>query len=866
MSLLEQLQQSLGATFAIERELGGGGMSRVFLAEERALGRRVAIKVLPPDLCGGINVDRFRREIQLAATLQHPHIVPVFAASVVDGMPYFTMPFVEGESLRAHLKRGELPVAEVISILRDVTKALAYAHTHGVVHRDIKPDNVLLSSHAATVTDFGVAKALSESTSPGAPLTATGMALGTPAYMSPEQASADPNVDARTDIYALGVLAYEMLMGQPPFGGRSAQQILAAHMTESVPAVNTQRASVPDALSDLVAWCLAKRPADRPQTAEQVVPAIAASVAAVVVIALVAWRPWQSRAVADAPAPAAQSGQPAPIPKFRPTSIVVAPFTNMTNDTSLNVLGAIAAQTLSDGLSQLDSVTVMTPTTGMMDSTGALRRFAGADAVRALGRESKAASVVWGSFQRDGDSLRFKGQVIDVKDGRVQITLDAVSGPAKSPTAAIEALRDRVVNAIDATKLNERLGAMGRPPNMAAYREFLAGLHEKWDGRAPNTSVAALPFFEAASRLDTTFTIASYYVVLMQTNVSGATQVRATRLRANQSAESVLKVMTRRKHLMNAVELEFLAAAAAAVKEDQQTTLRITQRMQARDSSLRMFHNVSISAMFANRPDVTLGAFRAWGTRPIPENWVSTMALEPLAHHRLGAHEQELKSVVKWRAKVPNSPGLRWREANALAALGRIDPLRTITDSITGAWDGTGNPTWWRDIAFELRAHGHEAAAIRYADDGLAMFRSHPPLPANVRNRTYAIADLLMIKGAFDSVRTLVAPLVAGGDSINPAKSFLAMVGPTLGDTTMTLRVMAVLDTAAKNPYEHGRAQRTQARLAAVLGRKDEAVRYLKAAFAAGVPYDFGIDVHVDPAFSSLRTYPPFQALIQPKK
>ena len=259
----------VGTAYRLQKELGGGGMSRVFLAEETRLGRQVVIKVLPPEMGAGVNAERFEREIQLAARLQHPHIVPLLTAGASGDLLYYVMPFIQGESLRVKLAReGELPVAEAVKILREVMDALAYAHRNGVVHRDIKPDNVLLSEGHALVTDFGVAKAVSASSGDGgSSLTSLGVALGTPAYMAPEQAAADPHVDHRADIYAVGVLAYEMLCGRPPFTAPTPQALLAAHITQTPDPVSRYRPAVPAQLNALVMRCLEKRAADRWQTA-----------------------------------------------------------------------------------------------------------------------------------------------------------------------------------------------------------------------------------------------------------------------------------------------------------------------------------------------------------------------------------------------------------------------------------------------------------------------------------------------------------------------------------------------------------------------------------------------------------------------
>ena len=269
--LIERLQSALAAEYRIERDLGGG-MSRVFVAQDLRLDRTVVIKVLPPELAGDVNVGRFEREIRLAARLQHPHIVPLLASGFADGLPYYVMPYLEGESLRARLVRDkELPIREVIRLLREVFDALQYAHAHGVVHRDIKPDNVLITDNHAVVTDFGVAKAVFEATTE-VRLTSTGIALGTPAYMAPEQIAAEPNVDHRADIYAAGALAFEMVTGLPPFRGATTQAILAAHIAQAPPSLTSLRQAIPPSLDTVVLRCLEKRPADRFQTAAEIIP------------------------------------------------------------------------------------------------------------------------------------------------------------------------------------------------------------------------------------------------------------------------------------------------------------------------------------------------------------------------------------------------------------------------------------------------------------------------------------------------------------------------------------------------------------------------------------------------------------------
>jgi TRAP-type C4-dicarboxylate transport system substrate-binding protein/tRNA A-37 threonylcarbamoyl transferase component Bud32 len=268
--LIERLKAALGHRYTVEREVGRGGMAVVYLAQDRRHKRHVALKVLRPEVATSIGGERFLREIELAAQLIHPNILPLYDSGEADGLLYYVMPYVDGDSLRSRIQReGPLRIGDAVRILRDVADALDHAHGRGVVHRDIKPDNVLLAERHALVTDFGISKALSKAASPET-LTTVGVSLGTPTYMSPEQATAEKDIDHRADIYALGVVAYEVLVGEPPITGESQQAVLTAQVLNQPYPITKRREEIPAPLGDLVMACLEKRREDRWQSAEDV--------------------------------------------------------------------------------------------------------------------------------------------------------------------------------------------------------------------------------------------------------------------------------------------------------------------------------------------------------------------------------------------------------------------------------------------------------------------------------------------------------------------------------------------------------------------------------------------------------------------
>jgi serine/threonine-protein kinase len=271
----QRLKETLSSAYNIERELGGGGMSRVFVATDRILGRKIVIKVLSPELTAEVNRGRFRREIQVAAQLQHPHIVPLLSAGEQEDLLYFTMPFIKGESLKTAVEKdGGMSVNEVLRVLTHVGEALDYAHEAGIVHRDIKPANILRSGSYAMITDFGVAKALNAAMPSQGAMTQTGMAIGTPAYMAPEQLAGDAAADHRIDIYAVGLMAYELLYGKSPFAGTTPQRMLAAVLTMEPKPLIDVRPDVPQWLSDVVMQCLSKEPNERPSSAKELLSAM----------------------------------------------------------------------------------------------------------------------------------------------------------------------------------------------------------------------------------------------------------------------------------------------------------------------------------------------------------------------------------------------------------------------------------------------------------------------------------------------------------------------------------------------------------------------------------------------------------------
>ena len=498
--LLQRLQSALGDAYTVERELGGGGMSRLFLATEASLHRQVVIKLLPPEFASEVSAARFKQEIEVAAHLQHPNILPVLAAGAKDDLLFYVMPFVSGESLRHRLTReGKLPVADAVRVLHEVADALAHAHAEGVIHRDIKPENILLLGGHAVLTDFGVARAIVEAQS-GGRLTETGMAVGTPGYMSPEQAAGERHLDARADVYALAVVGYEMLAGRPPFAGPTAQAVIAAHLMDTPTPLAELRPEAPTLVGDAIARALAKDPNERLRTAAEFRDALGASIgqatgaglsrrarlalggAAVVLVAvlgLVLFRP-KAAGVLD------------------PNLVAVAPFDVLAPQLELWREGLV--DVLSRNLDGAGPLRTVAPTI-------TIHRWGGrADpaSAAALGRNTGAARVVFGTVTAEGrDSVRVSAAVADVRSGRVVAEVERRDA-ADRINRLVDSLTLDLLHKISlGTAAFSRPGAVGTT-SLPALKEFLQGEQHfrrtAWD--------SALAAYRRAAATDTAFALA----------------------------------------------------------------------------------------------------------------------------------------------------------------------------------------------------------------------------------------------------------------------------------------------------------------------------------------------------------------------
>ncbi|GIW52258.1 MAG: serine/threonine protein kinase [Gemmatimonadales bacterium] len=504
--LIEVLQSALGGRYRVEAQVGRGGMAYVFLAQDLKHDRRVAVKVLRSELASGVVAERFHREIAIAAQLSHPNILPLHDSGEAGELLYYVMPYVEGESLRDRLRReGQLPLEDAVAILREVADALAYAHSLGVVHRDIKPENILLHEGHAVVTDFGVARAVYAGVPSG--ITTAGVAVGTPAYMSPEQASGDSRIDARSDVYSLAVVFYEMLAGEPPYSGPTPQAILARQLSEEARSLTPLRVVTP-ALDAVIRKALARSPADRYATTLQ----FAEAVETALLSGEAPRPPWTRRVLrAKALLPAAAAallalawflgaGRSPPV-----TSVAVLPFANVGGDTLSRAFVDGTVEILTSKLTELEPY-FASPVWVVPASEIRSRRVESVDRAR---REFGVRLAVTGSVQRQGSDLRITLNLVDASNLR-QLRSAVLSGRAADLASWQDGLVAELAGMLELREEApvRRLANLGATSQPLAFDAYVRGRGYLQGARTQDNLLAAVRLFSQAIEQDSGFALA----------------------------------------------------------------------------------------------------------------------------------------------------------------------------------------------------------------------------------------------------------------------------------------------------------------------------------------------------------------------
>lgn len=861
---LERVQRAFSGRYRITRLLGSGGMATVFVAHDEKLRRDVAVKVFRPDLAATIGVERFMRETEIAAGLNHPHIVHLLDRGEVDGLLYYVMPLIGGETLREVLRREQqIPAADTQRYLRDIVEALEYAHGQGLVHRDIKPENVLVSGRSALVTDFGIARVLATEGSTEGQLTAVGVPIGTPTYMSPEQALGEAGIDHRSDIYSVGVLAYELLTGQPPFSG-PALRLLTAHLTEVPQEIAERQPAVPARMASIVMRCLAKKPEERyASTAELLADIEGATVvdapgrarrprpggrrrvvalgAIAVLIALAAAVTLLQRRTPNEPA--AVRGR-----------IVVLPFTNRSGDPSLGEIGGFAAEWVTQGLNREEIGEAM-PAATVARMLAALPADA-PDPVATLLRETRAEVVVSGSITVENDSVVMIAQAQNATSGE----MISASMPVRSATVtdAVATMAQRIEGLLASYfNFGESVFRVTPPPSMDVYHELVAGREAFYGGA----------FAEAIRRFERITELEPQYVPHIALLAAAHYW-----LGHYATADSLLRSALAAPGRLTSNERLNVEYMLAWVAGDLETEYRTAQQRSSADPSF--VYNYANAALRTNRPAAALEIFRSADLdSPLASLWAALWAIPPTAHHMLGSYDEALVSARQAGSAYPGEIGIANLELDALAALGAaasIDSLLDLAQHYGSAFNGPpmDTPGWSMiEASLELRAHGFDDAAARVIDRALDWYASALAMDSTPRTLHTGRAIATYVAGDWAGAGEQFERLLREDSTNIDHAGYLGVIAARRGDGERARsydRQLAALD----GTYLYGRHTRWRARIAAVLGEPDRSLALLQDAFADGISLALGQDwfwLHVDPDLAALRDHPAFIAFTAPR-
>jgi len=893
----QSLADALRDRYRVERELGAGGMATVYLAGDLKHHRQVAIKALRPELSAALGPERFLREIAIAAQLNHPHILTLIDSGDADGTLYYVMPYVDGETLRARLTRdGALPVPEAARILRDVADALAYAHGHGVVHRDVKPDNIMLTGQQtlvhALVMDFGVARAVAvagEGT-----LTTAGLAVGTPAYMAPEQAAADPHVDARADLYAFGVIAYEMLTGRPPFTGATAQQLLAAQVTEPPDPITKHRASVPPALAALVMQCLAKHPADRPQSAAALLPVLESTamvsggsmdiaappamsrslprriprptrlalVAASVLVALgTAYGYWRhARTAGLAPVPDEGSAPTAG------KSIAVLPFDNLSADAGNAYFAAGVQDEILTRLAGIHDLKVIA-------RTSAVQYASHPQDLTQVAQQLGVATVLEGSVQKAGDEVRVNVQLVDARSA-AHLWGRSYDRQVKNIFAVETDVATRVADALQAQLLPAEATRLTQLPttNPTAYDLFLRAeyaRHQVEEFTAPDMGAAStqgITLYEQAIAHDSTFALAYAQLAYLEAfdhwfSLSPRSLDRIGDARREVARALALQPDLPEAHLaLGYVQYWGARDYPAALKE-----FELARRSLPNDARVE-----SAIAFVERRQGDFADALTALERAAVLDPRSSSMQDEVASTlSQLRRYTAADAAFDRALAIEPGSRRARLQKAWNLVLAGAPQRAQRLLRSEAPSADAFSGAVTQFDIARALRQPDSELAVLAHAPAlvNAVMYFGKVPVTLFRGEAWETKGDTLQARQAYEDARRVLEERVKTVPSDRAGWSALGVAYACLGRRADAIRagqratdLLPISRDAMYGPEYVARLAEIYARV----GEPDSAIVLLRHLLAIPAGNEISVPLlRLDPAWDPLRADPRFRALLQ---
>jgi tetratricopeptide (TPR) repeat protein len=873
----DRLKAALADRYIIEREIGRGGMATVYVAEDLKLHRPVALKVLRPELAAALGPERFLREIKIAANLNHPHILPLHDSGETDGFLFYVMPYVEGESLRDRLNREkQLPIDDALKIAGEVADALGFAHEHNVVHRDIKPENILLVANHAAVTDFGVARAIEEAGETR--LTETGIAIGTPAYLSPEQASGERQLDGRSDIYALGCVLYEMLAGEPPFTGPTAENIVQKHLTVEPLAVNSGRPTVSNDVVATVSKALAKAPADRHQTAAALGEAIAAAQVSLVtpsggvtstdtpptrtavigpsklrvgvavaatVIALIATAVLLTRWIGE---------------RLDPNRVLVVEFEDESGREEAETLGSMAQKYIIQILTDAGFANAVDPMTtlAVSQNVAAEGMATGPENVLALADEAQAGTVVSGNYYAEGDSLYVQTRIADANDGSLLETVGPVGGVIGARSELVGRLGQEVVVAL-ASLLGQDIGSWEptvQPATYEAYEAYSQGLEAYFR----NDWLEAGTLFERAVAADPTFHRARLWGAQSYTLLGYYCGRRD--LASYATAESLIAPLVERPEQLSRYErcrLNFVKALGpqGGLLASYEAARCMAQAAPGSDDARR---EQALFTIVSNRPREGIELLRELDPdRGIMKQWWEYWVRLAGAYHMLGDYEGELEVSRQGRERFPERPFLLVLQARVFAALDRRDEVAATLDTMRSLDLQETRSGWFSLVADELRAHDHRDAAQEVLRELIKWSRSRP---IDTEQQKADLAGWLYQAEQWDDAQEVYEELAEGHPENTEYLAALGRLAARNGNHDEASRISEVL-RSSRDPWQERVHTRLRARIAALVGDQMVSITLLRQYFEGCTGY--GVWPHGDIDFESLRDYPPFQELMRPK-